>query len=117
MVRHISWKTAVDPVKWMPAKSGWASTGSPTSRPAPGRKFTTPGGSPASSRSCRRCQPERTAVVAGFQSTTLPMMAGAVGRLAAMAVKLKGVTAKTNPSSGRCSTRFQIPGEETGCCP
>ena len=53
---------------------------------------------------------------AGFHSATLPSMAGAVGRLAAMEVKLKGVTAKTKPSSGRCSTRFHWPGEETGCC-
>ena len=59
---------------------------------------------------------ESSAVEAGFQSTAFPMMAGAVGRLAPMAVKLNGVTANTNPSSGRCSTRFQMPGAETGCC-
>ena len=57
---------------------------------------------------------ESTAVEAGFQTTPFPISAGAVGRLAAMAVKLKGVSAKTNPSSGRYSVRFQIPGEETG---
>ena len=32
-----------------------------------------------------------------------------------MAVKLNGLTAKTNPSSGRYSMRFQTPGEEIGC--
>ena len=32
-----------------------------------------------------------------------------------MAVKLNGATAKTNPSSGRYSIRFQTPGEERGC--
>ena len=32
-------------------------------------------------------------VVDGFQITTLPISAGAVGRLPAMAVKLNGVTA------------------------
>ena len=37
----------------------------------------------------------------GFQITVLPSSAGAVGRLPAMAVKLNGVTAYTNPSSGR----------------
>jgi hypothetical protein len=42
-------------------------------------------------------------------------MAGAVGRLPAMAVKLKGVTAKTKPSRGRYSRRFQTPGELKGC--
>ena len=74
----------------------------------------TPGGSPASSSTLSRYQSERTAVEAGFQTTALPISAGAVGRLAAMAVKLNGVSAKTNPSSGRYSIRFQIPGEETG---
>ena len=41
------------------------------------------------------------AVDAGFHNTVLPMSAGAVGRLPPMAVKLNGVTAYTNPSSGR----------------
>jgi len=45
----------------------------------------------------------------------LPISATEVGRLPAIAVKLNGVTAKTKPSSGRYSMRFQIPGEETGC--
>src|SRR5262245_61270529 len=52
---------------------------------------------------------------AGFHSTTLPMSAGDVGRLPAILVKLKGVTAKTKPSSGRCSIEFQTPGGEYGC--
>src|ERR671930_1371963 len=40
------------------------------------------------------------AVPAGFQTTELPSKAGAVGRLPPIAVKLKGVTANTNPSVG-----------------
>ena len=55
---------------------------------------------------------EYTAVEAGFQTTVFPTMAGAVGRLPPMEVKLKGVTAKTKPSSGRASIWFQVPGEE-----
>ncbi len=51
---------------------------------------------------------------AGFQTTVLPIIAGEVGRLPAMEVKLKGVTAKTKPSSGRYSMRFQTPGLEVG---
>ena len=43
------------------------------------------------------------------------MSAGLAGRFPPIAVKLNGVTAKTKPSSGRYSIRFQIPGEETGC--
>ena len=52
---------------------------------------------------------------AGFQTTVLPIRAGELGRLPAIAVKLKGVTAKTKPSSGRYSSRFQTPGDEIGC--
>ena len=40
-------------------------------------------------------------VADGFQTTVFPMSAGADGRLPAIAVKLNGVTAYTNPSSGR----------------
>ncbi len=52
---------------------------------------------------------------AGFQRTTSPISAGLVERLAPIAVKLNGVIAKTKPSSGRYSIRFQTPGDETGC--
>jgi hypothetical protein len=46
---------------------------------------------------------ETIAVVAGFQTTVLPISAALPGRLPAIAVKLNGVTAKTKPSSGRYS--------------
>src|SRR5436305_3040054 len=107
--------TAVDPVKWIPARVRLASAGSPTSAPEPYTRLITPGGSPASSKSFIRKYAEYAAVDAGFQTTVFPMSAAEVGRLPAMAVKLNGVTAKTNPSSGRYSSRFQTPGEETGC--
>jgi hypothetical protein len=42
------------------------------------------------------------------------MIAGAVGRFPAIAVKLNGVMATTNPSSGRWSNRFHTPAEELG---
>ena len=44
-------RSPVEPVKWMPARSGWASATSETSRPSPGSMLMTPGGSPASSSS------------------------------------------------------------------
>ena len=50
----------------------------------------------------------------GFHTTVLPMIAGAVGRLPAIEVKLNGVMARTNPSSGRWSMRFHCVGDETG---
>ena len=101
IVRHIEWKVSVEPVKWMPANSPLANTGLPTSPPRPGTKLMTPGGRPAASSSLSTYQFERIEVEAGFQSTVLPISAGELGRLAPIAVKLNGVTAKTKPSSGR----------------
>jgi hypothetical protein len=40
------------------------------------------------------------------------MIAGDVARLPAIAVKLKGATAKMKPSRGRCWTKFQTPFDE-----
>src|SRR5439155_13556398 len=115
IVFHIDWKTGVEPVKWTPARSGLASAGSPISEPEPYTRLITPGGNPASSYSFIRKCAEYAAVDAGFQSTVFPISATDVGRLPPIAVKLNGVTAKTKPSSGRYSMRFQIPGEEPGC--
>ena len=103
-VSHIAWNVVVEPVKWIPARSGEASAGSPTSAPAPGTRLMTPGGSPAASRISMMKWAAYTAVEAGFQITVFPMIAAAVGRLPPIEVKLNGVTAKTNPSSDRCST-------------
>ena len=112
---HILWKTAVEPVKWTPAMSSCVITGSPIVAPEPGTKLITPSGRPASRSSSMTAQPDSTAVLAGFQMQTLPMSAGAVGRLPAMDVKLNGVTANTNPSRLRYSQRFHMPGWLPGC--
>src|SRR3972149_2711722 len=115
-VSHIPWNVAVEPVKCTPARSAEASAGSPTWAPEPGTMLTTPGGSPAASRiSMMKCA-AYTADDAGFQTTVFPMSAGAVGRFPAIDAKLNGVTAKTNPSSGRYSSEFQQPGDDAGCC-
>ena len=92
-VRHRCWKVGVEPVKWMPARSGWASATLETSRPSPGSMLMTPGGSPASSSSSIVSDAASCWVGDGFQTTVLPISAGAVGRLPAMAVKLNGVIA------------------------
>ncbi len=90
---HSFWNVAVEPVKWMPARSGELSATSDTARPSPGSRLITPGGMPASSSSRMvRCAANDW-VGEGFHSTTLPISAGAVGRLPAMAVKLNGVIA------------------------
>ena len=70
----------------------WSATAE-TSRPSPGSMLITPGGMPASSSSSIvRCA-ATCWVGDGFQTTVLPMSAGAVGRLPAIAVKLNGVIA------------------------
>ena len=92
-VRHRYWKVFVEPVKWMPARSRWASATSETAMPSPVTRLMTPSGSPASSSSRISSTAEWVWVGDGFHTTTLPISAGAVGRLPAMAVKLNGVIA------------------------
>ena len=58
---------------------------------------------------------DKSCVSAGFHTATLPISAGAVGRLAAIDVKLNGETAKTKPSRGRSSTWFHWPSGDVGC--
>ncbi len=100
-VDHRCWKVTVDPVKWIPASLGWVSATSETACPSPVTMFTTPGGSPAASKSRMRWCAPSCWVGEGFHTTTLPISAGASGRLPAIDVKLNGVIASTNPSSGR----------------
>ena len=92
-VDHRCWNVAVEPVKWMPASAGSASSTSETSRPSPVSRLITPGGSPASSSSCMVSTAASVWVGEGFQITVLPISAGAVGRFPAIAVKLNGVIA------------------------
>ncbi len=92
-VRHSCWNSRVDPVKWMPARSGEASTTSLTATPSPVTRLMTPSGRPAAWSSCMVTRAASSCVGAGFQMTVLPMRAGAVGRLPAIAVKLNGVIA------------------------
>src|SRR5882672_6518705 len=117
IVFHIDWKTGVEPVKWTPARSGLARAGSPISAPDPYTRLMTPGGRPAASKSFIRKCAEYAAVDAGFHTTVFPIRAALPGRFPPIAVKLNGVTAKTNPSSGRYSILFQLPGEDIGCSP
>src|SRR6187200_1548169 len=114
IVRQIDWKTPVEPVKWTPASSGLWSAASPSSAPGPRTRLITPGGRPASSNRRSVYQAESACVDAGFQTTVLPISAGEVVRFAPIAVKLKGLIAKTKPSSGRYSIRFQTPVDEIG---
>ena len=91
--RHSRWNVAVLPVKWMPASRGSASATSETTGPSPRTRLITPAGRPAASSSCIVRYAASAWVGDGFHTTTLPISAGAVGRLPAIAVKLKGVIA------------------------
>ena len=77
----------------MPAKSGSASATSETAMPSPVTMLITPGGRPAASNSRMVKCAANCWVGDGFQTTVLPISAGAVGRLPAIAVKLNGVIA------------------------
>ena len=77
----------------MPARSGELSTTGETLTPWPVTMLMTPGGIPASSSSSMVRWAASCWLDEGFQTTVLPMSAGAVGRLPAMAVKLNGVIA------------------------
>ena len=61
--------------------------------PSPVTMLMTPGGMPASSSSSIVSCAATCWVGDGFQTTVLPISAGAVGRLPAIAVKLNGVIA------------------------
>ena len=82
--------------------------------PLPGIKLITPSGRPASLSISIIKYPDNTAVVAGFHTMVLPIMAGAVHKLPAMAVKLKGLNANINPSRGRYSSLFHTPFSDLG---
>ena len=88
---------------------------SPAAGPSTKTKLITPGGNPASSRISIINAAEYIWLLAGFQTTVFPNKAGVPGRFPAMAVKLNGVNAKTNPSNGLYSNLFHTPGLELGC--
>src|SRR5690349_14825396 len=90
---HSPLKTSVEPVKCRPENSGWDITASVIVAGSPVTRLITPGGRPASSRTLSTKCALYIASVEGFQTTVLPIKAGAAGRLPAIAVKLKGETA------------------------
>src|SRR5664279_5076848 len=75
-VLHSCWNTLVEPVKWIPARSGCASTTSEISGPWPGSMLITPSGSPASCNRSITSDAASCCVIDGFHTTTLPISAG-----------------------------------------
>ena len=93
-VFHMLWKTSVLPVKWMPARSGDASSASVIIAGAARQEVDD------ARRHARRLEHLASrssalsiALDAGFQIDTPPISAGAVDRLPPIAVKLNGETA------------------------
>src|SRR4029450_9127466 len=113
-VCHRCWKVFVEPVKWIPERSGCCNATSETSSPSPGSMLTPPGGSPAASNSRIVKCAAYCWVGLGFQMTTFPINAGAVGRLPAIEVKLNGVMAYTKPSRGGEAALCHAPADEIG---
>ena len=90
--------TSSEPVKEIMRTSGWVISASPVTPPAPVTMFTTPAGSPASSR----ISPSSTGVIGaseeGLATTVLPVaMAGQMQRVARCRGKFHGVTQATTP--------------------
>ena len=77
-LRLISRPTSIEPVKAMARTSLCRTRKSPAIRPGPVRKFTTPGGIPASSRISKRSSPIIGVSEAGFRTTVLPTTIAAV---------------------------------------
>ena len=89
----MSLNTCVDPVKCTPAKSRLAKTVLVIISASPKTTLITPSGTPASLKISMIIFAENTWLSLGFQITTFPIMAALAGKLAAIAVKLKGVIA------------------------
>src|SRR5690606_40913265 len=111
---HNDWQTAVEPVKWIPAECGCSIQVFAVSAPPDKTVLMTPSGNPASRKTSIMIPAERICLSDGFQTTTFPIDAIEAGRFPEIAVKLNGVIANVNPSSGRYSTRFHTPSEEIG---
>src|SRR5215510_3167494 len=90
---HRYWNVRVEPVKWIPPRSGSARATFDRAMPSPVTRLITPGGRPAASSSRIVKYAANVCVGDGFQITVLPISAGAVGRLPAIAEKLNGVIA------------------------
>ncbi len=88
-------------MKCTPARARWRNATAETAAPSPVTILITPGGRPAAASNDMVWWAASCWAGEGFQTTVLPMIAGAVGRFAATEVKLNGVTARTKPSSGR----------------
>ena len=89
--------TSREPVKAMYRVLGWATTASPKLAPAPGQKFTTPSGMPASSSSSMNLAAIVGESLDGLRMTVLPltMEASVIPAMMAQGKFQGGITAPT----------------------
>ena len=95
--RAIDMPTCADPVKVMPATSGWLASASPIVLPGPVTWFSTPSGRPASRKACISSVPLQAVSDAVLNTAVLPVTSAApTGPPASAKGKLKGaITAHT----------------------
>src|SRR4029079_16047068 len=94
--------TSVDPVNETTRTSAAAESASPTSPPPPVTRFTTPGGTPASSRIRTKFSAESGVSVAGLKTTVLPhTSAGMIFHDGIAIGKFHGVITPHTPSGWR----------------
>src|SRR5687768_13396896 len=97
--------TAVDPVNDTTDTSGCVVSVSPTAGP-PVTRFTTPGGTPASSRTLTKCTAESGVSSDGFNTTVLPhTSAGMIFHDGIAIGKFHGVIIEHTPSGCRSDIR------------
>src|ERR1022692_4472577 len=106
--------TSRDPVKAMKRVFGCLTTASPKLAPAPGQKFTTPGGMPASSRNSINFAAMVGESLEGLRMTVLPQTAAAavIPAIIAHGKFHGGITAPT--PSGMYWSVSRSPGSCTG---
>ena len=84
------------------ATSGCSTSASPTALPLPVTMFSTPGGSPASCRTCAKRIPTSGVYVAGLKTTVFPhSSAGMIFHDGIAMGKFHGVITPTTPTGTR----------------
>ena len=106
--------TSRDPVKAMKRVRACATSRSPNPSPAPGQKFTTPSGNPASVSRLKKNRQIAGDSVDGLSTTVLPHTMAAIVMPAMMAPgKFHGGITTPTPS-GRYHSNPRSPGNSTG---
>jgi hypothetical protein len=94
--------TSLEPVKLMALMSGCSQRGAPTSSPVPTTMFSTPGGSPASSKSLHSSSAIAGVCSAGLRTTVFPATrAGPIFQAGMAQGKFQGVINPTTPMGTR----------------